>query len=248
MAIQNKPGMARQATPMLWDASTSQRPAGAYAYIYRFDDNGAGIMSGGAAQKTYFMYLNAARLSAATGDSNDAMLRINFNNYAANDSNFIMRGLNISIANRSGGTLGQLIGGSIGSQQKSGGTCPTICGLTVTPENYGTCATEFGGIDIILKNEGAQATTSYGIRVRSTEASGMAAIGAAVHVSNTSTNGFTYILDCTSVTALSAAFRFPQIASVVSATGQTSGTQAGCIKVVMGSTPLFIPTYPTFTP
>ena len=246
--IAQKPGMARQATPMLWDASTSQRPAGAYAYIYRFDDNGAGIMSGGAAQKTYFMYLNAARLSAATGDSNDAMLRINFNNYAANDSNFIMRGINLSINNKSGGTMGQLEGINCGACNKSGGTTPSLLGMTVTPENYGTISTTFGGIDVVLKNEGVQATTSFGIRIRNIEASGVGAIGAAVSVSNTSTYGFSYILDCTSVTALTAAFRFPQIASIVSATGQTSGTQAGCIKVVMGSTPLFIPTYPTFTP
>src|SRR3989338_4456783 len=115
------------------------RVADAYAYGFNIS-SGELFFTGGAAQKSYLLNISGDRplASAATGDSNDSGIKVALNNYAANDSNFILRGVNSGINNRSGGTLGILEGASIGAQNKSGGTSPTVRGLTVTPENYGT--------------------------------------------------------------------------------------------------------------
>lgn len=186
-------------------------PNTADSYRYGLRVNSDGFFLGGAALKHYMLAVSGDRESgnAVTGDSNDALLRVSGNNYAANDSNFILRGANVSIANRSGGTLGILEAGNFGAQNKSGGTSPTIRGLTVTPENYGTCNTEFGGIDIVMKNEGAAATTEYGLRIRNINNSIASAVDAAIQVTDTGANiGFSYILDAYGATVQTAHIRF----------------------------------------
>lgn len=171
------------------------RSSESYAYGFKIDSDTFFI--GGAAQKSYLAGFFGDRPSgdAATGDSNDAIIRCSGNNYAANDANFIFRGINASINNRSGGTLGRMEH-SFGTQNKSGGTCPTVLGVMITAENYGTCATTFGGADVLLKNEGAVATTEFGVRVRNENNSLATKVGAAFLVTDTGANtGFTYGVD-----------------------------------------------------
>ncbi len=196
------------------------RVAGSYAYGVKIASNdGAAdtFFTGTAATKSYLLGVFGDREAdyVATGDSNDALIRASGNNYAANDSNFIFRGLNTSIANRSGGTMGILEGAAIGAQGKSGGTVPTIRGLMVTSENYGTTATEFGGVDVLMKNEGAVATTEYGVRVRNENNSLATAIDAGYMLSDTGANtGFTYGLDMNGATIGSADIRLANGATI----------------------------------
>jgi len=203
------------------------------AYGYGIKIDGGSFFRGGAAQKSYLLYISGDREAAydPTGDSNDAYIRVSGNNYAQGDANFVLRGINIGINQRSGGTLGVLEAGSFGAQNKSGGTAPTIRGLTVTPENYGTCATEFGGIDIGLKNEGAVATTQYGLRIRNLDNSTANAVTSAISVTDTGTNtGFNYILDCYGATISTAAIRFGKTLTedIVIVTGDfTDGADSG---------------------
>lgn len=132
---------------------------------------------------------------AATGDANDAYLRISGNNYAANDSNFVYRGLNVAVNNRSGGTMG-IMENLISVQGKSGGTVPTMRALTVKSENYGSVATEFGIADFIAANESNAATTTYGIQVRNDDRSAQAAIQSAIKLSShASSGGFDKLID-----------------------------------------------------
>lgn len=207
------------------------RPTGDYAYLINLNDgggSGSGAMTGGAAQKTYAfnVAVNRPLASAASGDSNDSVVKLSYNNYAANDSNFIIRGLNSGINNRDGGELGILEGGSIGSQNKSGGIAPTLRGLTVTPENYGTVATEFGGIDIVLKNEANAATLTYGMRIRNIDASAQAAIQAALLLSNTATHGFLYGIDMNGATVETADIRLSAGIDILSGAGAPTGVTA----------------------
>jgi hypothetical protein len=132
----------------------------------------------------------------ATGDANDAYLRISGNNYAANDSNFVYRGINAGVNNRSGGTMGRMEH-SFGVQNKSGGTVPTLLVATLTAENYGTTATEMGVADFIHRNEGAAPTTTYGIRIRNDDQSGVAgAVQSAINIaSHASSGGFRELID-----------------------------------------------------
>lgn len=136
-----------------------------YGYILRINDT-VGVMTGGLNKKTYAIGVSVTRppTAPATGDSNDATVRAAYSNYAVNDLNFIMRGLNLSLNNQSGGRVGQM-NHALGCQNKSGATAPVVVGLTITPENYGTVATEFGGLKLQLKNEGAVATLEYGLKI-----------------------------------------------------------------------------------
>lgn len=172
------------------------RSSGSYGYGMNIDGD-AVFTDDGAGRKSYVMQLAGDRPSGSpvTGDSNDAILKLAGNNYAANDANFILRGINAAVNNRSGGTLGR-IEHSLGTQNKSGGTAPIVLGLTVVAENYGTCATLFGGIDTLLKNEGAVATTEFGLRIRNENNSVADAVGAGILFSNTGANtGFDYLID-----------------------------------------------------
>ncbi len=165
------------------------------AYAYGFRITGDNHFRGTAAQKSYVLQVDGDRSASyvATGDSNDALLRVSGNNYAANDSNFILRGINASINNRSGGTLGRLEH-SFGTQNKSGGTAPTLLGLVITAENYGTCATTFGGVDIVLKNEAAVATTEFGLRIRNENNSIAGPVDSVFNIYDTGANtGFTHL-------------------------------------------------------
>jgi hypothetical protein len=166
-----------------------------YAYGVKFSPTDT-FFTGGAAKKSYLVYIGSDRPvgSAATGDSNDALLRMSGNNYAANDTNFIFRGINISMNNRSGGTIGR-IDNNLGVQGKSGGTVGTLLGLMVTSENYGIVSDLFGGIDVLLKNEAAVATTEFGIRIRNENNSIAGTVDAAILITDTGANtGWTSII------------------------------------------------------
>jgi hypothetical protein len=182
-----------------------ERASASYAYGVKIsaDDD---FFVGGAATKSYLLSVSGDRpvASAATGDSNDALIRASGNNYAANDANFIFRAINASINNRDGGVLGRLEGASIGTQGKSGGTVSNIVGMTVTAENYGTVSDMFGGIDVLLKNEAAVATTEYGIRIRNENNSIAGPVAAAIVVSDTGANtGWTDAFDLSGATLAS---------------------------------------------
>jgi hypothetical protein len=167
-------------------------------YAYGLNIDGTNMLTGTAASKSYVVQISGDReTAAATGDSNDALLKITGNNYGACDTNFIFRGLNASINNRSGGVLGR-IDHSLGTQGKSGGTVGTILGLTITAENYGTVDDLFGGLDIVLKNEAAVATKEFGIRVRNENNSIAGPVNAVIEISETGANtGFTnlFVID-----------------------------------------------------
>ena len=196
------------------------------------------FFNGGAANKYYGVMVDGDQNTASTGDSNSAFIRVSGNNYAANDANYILRGLNVGINNRSGGTMGQMEN-SMGVQNKSGGTIPALCSLRVRTENYGTCATEFGGIDINLSNEGTVATTEYGLRVRNTNNSIADAVGAALLITDTGANtGFDYILDASGASVVAAVLNLKDDGTAVDAGGGTVGsaTSGGFIRVKIGST------------
>lgn len=180
----------------------SARPSTDFAYYFGINDNGSsssGLMTGGAAQKTYglFVNLNRPAASAATGDSNDAAVKVTINNYAGNDTNFIQRGINVVSNNRTTGTLGKLEGGLISASCKSGTTCPDVWGAEINTENFGTNATSQIGLDVTIKNEGAKATTQAGIRIRDLNNSIAGPSDAAILVAEptVASTGFNYVID-----------------------------------------------------
>ena len=202
-----------------------------YGYLFKID--GGSQMTGGAAQKTWAITAEVSRPvgSPATGDSNDAIVRGTYSNYAPCDSNFIMRGVNMSMRNRSGGTLGRIDGGMFGAKNDSGGTAPYVLGAQFIPENYGSVATEFGGVECLLKNEANTATLSYGIKIRNGDLSAQPAIQHGVLIQSDATNGFT-----NAVTVKNACVNFANFddstGTVCTQTGTEATTWAARIKVI----------------
>jgi hypothetical protein len=196
------------------------RSTNAYAYLYQIQ----GLMTGGAAQKTYALgvLVNRPVTAVATGDSNDAIFRGTYNNYAANDANFIIRGVNTITNNRVGGALGILEGGLISTANR--GTSPIVRGLSVGVENYGTTATEFGGVDVNLRNEGAVAALEYGVKVRNTNNSLATAVESAFLVADSGANiGFNVGLNLAGATIQQADVRLSGLAEILSGAGVPAG-------------------------
>jgi hypothetical protein len=137
-------------------------------YVYGVQVDGTKILRGTAASKSYVMQISGERESgyAATGDSNDALLKVAGSNYGACDTNFYMRGLNCNVSNRSGGTLGFLTN-TISISLKQGSTAANAVALQVDAQDLAaTAKTEFGGLDVAINREGLAATTEYGVQIR----------------------------------------------------------------------------------
>lgn len=169
------------------------------SYVYGVQVDGTKILRGTAASKSYVMQISADRESgyAATGDSNDALLKIQGSNYALNDSNYILRGINVALANRGAGTLGHIFGGNISISLKSGsGNITNAIALQVDAQDLtsGT-KTEFGGLDIAINREGTAATTEYGMQIR-TRGTVNTAITSAIRIAkDAADHGFVNLFD-----------------------------------------------------
>jgi hypothetical protein len=219
-----------------------RRSAGAYGRgIYIQDPSNSGFFdSSGSAQKTFAVEFSLTRDSglAVTGDSNDAVIKSSYSNYAANDTAFQTRIYLGTMTNRSGGTVGMLNGAQFNASNKSGGTAATIVGLDIGTEDFGTNATEHGGIDVHLKDESGAATTSYGLRLRNIDQSNVAAIQAAILIpANTgNTVGWNYGVDLNGATINTAAFRLQTGVTIGSGTGVPGmNCQSGSIYLRSGT-------------
>jgi len=140
---------------------------GVSGYAYGLNVDGTALLTGTAASKSYVVNISGDRESAAaTGDSNDAMLKVSGSNYGACDTNFIFRGINVAMSNRSGGTLGRL-DNNISISLKQGSTTAYAVALSVDAQDLAaTAKTEFGGLDVAINREGQAATLEYGIQIR----------------------------------------------------------------------------------
>lgn len=156
--------------------------------------------AGGLAAEKYYgvMITGDSEEKPMTGDSNAAYLRVNGSNYSANDANFILRGFNCAITNRSGGVMGRLEN-FMGVQNKSGGTVDTLIGCTVINENYGTCDDVGYAMDIISRDENDTSRGAAGvIRLRNDDRSGQSALDSAINIdAHASSGGFDTLIDAT---------------------------------------------------
>ena len=197
-----------------------------------------GEMTGGAGQKTYGFGVTVGRPpgSVATGDANDAIIRGAYSNFAKNDANFIVNGINTTVSNRSPGTLGILQGGNIFAGNRNGATAPVVRGLFVSTENFGVTTDEFSGITVSLKNEGAKATLEYGVKVLNDNASFATAADAAFMVRSSGAlknQGFVYGLDMHQAT-LVAEIRYKT--GALDYSGNGAPNNGVCAAATLGST------------
>lgn len=164
-------------------------------YAYGVNIDGTSVFTGGAASKSYAVQITGDREAGnvASGDSNDAYLKISGSNYAENDSNFILRGINVAVSNRSGGTLGHVYGGNVGISLKSGSNdIGNAIALQVDAQDLTAGDKDvFGGLDIALNREGTAGTEEFGLRIR-TRGTINSEIDAAIRIDKDATDhGFT---------------------------------------------------------
>ena len=152
----------------------------------------------GAAKKHYVVMITGDQEEVLTGDSNSAYFRVSASNYAANDANYILRGCNIALTNRSGGVMGRL-DNFLGVQNKSGGVVDTLYGATIITENYGTVDDNGLACDFISRDENATSRGYAGvIRLRNDDRSSQAALDSAIDIdSHASSGGFATLIDAT---------------------------------------------------
>lgn len=136
---------------------------------------------------------NKSGVPATYGDC--AFLRISGSNYDANAATYNIRGLNCSIANRSGGVTGEL-SNTISISLKSGSTTSLAKALMIDAQDLAaTAKDEFGGLDVAINREGLAATIEYGIQVR-TRGTINSEVNSVIRVSKDATDhGFTNLLN-----------------------------------------------------
>lgn len=181
---------------------TPQRGVAAYEYGAKFISDT--FFRGGAAQKSYLVYMGGDRVSGkvATGDSNDAILRMDHSNRALNDTNFIMRGINMSLQNRASGILNLLEGANISARQRGdSGAITALRGMRIEAQvnvGSGAISTTVHGLQIDMQLEANMPSDSAGINVRN-KSDGVytlpTAAFAAKNNGTSSCKGFSYGLD-----------------------------------------------------
>jgi hypothetical protein len=158
---------------------------------YGFTIDGSNFFNGVAGAQEYLFQVVGDKSVAASGDCYGGLCYIKGNNYAANASTYILRGLNVSINNRSGGTVGTLTN-NISAATKSGSTTGTLIGCQIDCQHQAGTDNpdEIGGLDVSLNYEGGEATLEYGIQVR-TRGSVNVAVDHVFYISKGTDYGFT---------------------------------------------------------
>lgn len=178
------------------------RNTDSYYYGAKFDSDG--VFLAGAAKKTYMMAIMGDREDGevVTGDSNDALLRMSHTNYAENDTNFIFRGINGSLANRDAGIMGMLEGINYSVRQRGdAGAITTLrCAyLSVQLDSgSGLVGTSVIGLKVDMRLEANCPTDSAGVEVRNYTDGVYTLPSAAFKITNPGTSGclgFSYGLD-----------------------------------------------------
>lgn len=129
--------------------------------------------TGATGPRTYGLYITGDRDSdyvLTTAGCDDAAIRVSTTNYAANDEVYNFRGLNVRVANRGGGVVGELsntITAFVDDDDSDGTKTATIKALALeTYQESPDTPDEMGVLDVCVCREGGVATTEYGIQIR----------------------------------------------------------------------------------
>jgi hypothetical protein len=173
----------------------------AYSYIWNWSDAGssAGALNDtGAARKAYALNIALNRSTAypKTGDSNDAIIKATYNNYAVNDANFIIRGINMTVFGRSPGVFGIANCASFTNDIRSGCTIATSIALSAMSDDGGIVTGVNYAADFIVRRQGADAPTEEGaVRIRTLAACNQLPCAIRVNSEDTSIVGFARLID-----------------------------------------------------
>jgi hypothetical protein len=156
------------------------------------------VLSG---KKSYMLYLGGERQDiypTTESDVDDAYMRISGSNYAANQANYIFRGINQAVNNRSGGIVGELCGIMGSATNYSGATATTVRAGQFTCRSNNTGSTEVEVLDLFLSHQAADSPTTFTIlRLRNNDETGNVPIGSAIDIDDSHANakGFNFLID-----------------------------------------------------
>jgi len=135
---------------------------------YGFYISGDNFFGGAAGAQEYLVMIQGDKTTAGTGDTYGGLVYIQGNVDAVNASNYIFRGLNVSVDLEDSADLGSIFGAnlSISLKQNTANIGTAIaCQIDAQDLSSGTKDT-FGGLDISLNREGTAATEEFGLRLR----------------------------------------------------------------------------------
>ncbi len=130
--------------------------------------SGDNFFKGTAGAQEYLVQIQGDKDVASTGDAYGGLLFMQANVDAANDSNYIFRGLNLSVDLEASADLGSLYGANISISLKAN---TANIGIAIAQQidaqdlSSGT-KDVFGGLDIAINREGTAATEEFGLRLR----------------------------------------------------------------------------------
>jgi hypothetical protein len=136
--------------------------------VYGLTIDGENFFVGTAAAQSYLVYIQGDKVTASTGDAYGGLLFMQANIEGANDSNYIFRGLNLSIDLEDSADLGSLYGANISISLKANtANIGNAVALQIDAQDLSSGTKDvFGGADIALNREGTAATEEFGLRLR----------------------------------------------------------------------------------
>ena len=161
MRMFGAPGIGRNS---MFIAPSNSRSGRSYGVYISGDD----FFKGTAGAQEYLVHIQGDKSVAATGDCYGGLLFIQGNITGVNASNYIFRGLNLSVDLENGADLGSLFGANISISLK-GNTLgignAIACQMDAQDLSSGA-KDVFGGLDIAINREGLAATEEFGMRLR----------------------------------------------------------------------------------
>jgi hypothetical protein len=161
MRMYAAPGVGRNSA---FFAPSNYRNGRAYGFYISGDD----FFGGTAGAQEYLVHIQGDKSAAATGDCYGGLVYIQGNITGVNASNYIFRGLNVSLDLENGADLGSIYAAniSISLKQNCLGIGNAIACQIDAQDLTNGAKDVFGGLDIALNREGAAATEEFGMRLR----------------------------------------------------------------------------------
>jgi hypothetical protein len=182
MRMFGAPGIGRN---QVYLAPSNDRNGRCYGVYISGDD----FFGGAAGAQEYLVMIQGDKTVASTGDAYGGLMYLQANVDAVNDSNYIFRGLNVSVDLEDSADLGSIYGANLSISLKANtAAIGNAIACQVDAQDLSSGAKDvFGGLDIALNREGTAATEEFALRLR-TRGTINTAINAAIRIDKDATD------------------------------------------------------------
>lgn len=161
MRMFGAPGIGRN---QAYFAPSNDRNGRCYGFYISGDD----FFGGAAGAQEYLVMIQGDKTTASTGDAYGGLMYLQANVDAVNDSNYIFRGLNVSVDLEDSADLGSIYGANLSISLKANtADIGNAIACQIDAQDLSSGAKDvFGGLDVALNREGTAATEEFAIRAR----------------------------------------------------------------------------------